>query len=365
MARKKIEELDKNLALKPARRGDGMRWLRPGEARMAVRGLAWWEENEGRFYRLPLRAEGTVPAPVWELCQSTAGGQVAFRSDTPRLDVRVTTRAITHMAHMPLSASNGLALYAGAPGTLRYWGSAIPDQESPSFSRTLFEALPKKMREFRLHMPLYKELDDLELGVARGARILPPSPLALPRPVVFYGTSITQGGCASTAGSDFVSTVGRRLNLDVVNLGFSGNGLGHPEVAELMTEIDASLYVLDYAANVQAAEMRRTLPKFVRILQEGRPGTPILLITALCYATYDFNDATRERHEVTRDAIMEFYARQRRKGDRTIHLADGFDLMPFGADALTVDGGHPSEHGFQVMAERLIPHLSRILLRDH
>ena len=341
-----------------------LRWIPATHPRLTVRGLAWFGENGGRFSRLPLRAQGRVRDEVWDLAQCPASARVAFRSDTTRLAVRVTNQDADIMDHMPATGSNGLALYSGAPGRMRPWATARPGLDSPAFESELFDNVTKKMREFRLYLPLYKAMTALELGLSKGARILPPAPPAISKPVVFYGTSITQGGCASTAGSDFVSTIGRRLNLDVINLGLSGNGRGELEVAELVNEIDASLYVLDYASNVDAKRLRWTLPRFVRTLRERHPETPILIVTVVCFSMFNYKKRSQDGLEALRDVAIEFYARQRRRGDRHIHLADGFGLLPFGIDCAFVDGLHPTDHGFHIISERLAPVIEQILLRD-
>ena len=345
-------------------RTDGIRWLSAADPRLTVRGLAWFGENGGSFCRLPLRAKDVVRPDVWTLAQQTAGGRLAFRSDATAMSVRATTPNPGHMPHMPSTGSNGLSLYCGAPGRMRPWATAVPDMEKGAYECQLFAAVAPRMREFILYMPLYKELQALELGVNRGARILKPSRPAVERPVVFYGTSITQGGCASTAGSDFVSIVGRLLNIDVVNLGFSGNGTGDAEVAELMSEIDAALYVLDYAGNTDAKGLNRTLPRFIDILRARRPTAPILIMTCVCFSRYDFSPAVRDGLEQKRDVMIEHYVRRRRRGDPNVHLVDGFGLIPFGTDAAYVDGVHPADHGFRMMAERLAPFIEQILLRD-
>jgi len=363
MAKRRIEDLDRNLKARDAKGAGRLRWV-PADRSFTVRGLAWFHENGGRFWRLPVRAREKVREPVWNLAQCPAGAHLAFKSNTSTLAVRVTNRDTGYMPHMASTGSNGLFLYVGPPGRMRPWAAAIPERRSATFERLLFRGVARRTREFRLYLPLYKPLDALEVGLSPGARLLPPSAPTVKKPVVFYGTSITQGGCASTAGSDFVSTVGRRLNLDAVNLGFSGNGRGEPELAELIAEIDAALYVLDYAANVDAARLGRTLPRFVRILRDGHPSTPILLVTNLLAASYDFAPERRRVLEDRRDIMMAFYVRRRRSGDRHIHLADGFGLLPFGADALTVDGVHLSDHGFQIVAERLAAVIEQILLLD-
>lgn len=262
---------------------------------------------------------------------------------------------------MPATGSHGLSLYCGGPGQWRYWATAVPDLDRPSYERGLFEC-DRKMREFRIYLPLYSGLPKLEIGLDIKAKILPPSPPRMPKPIVFYGTSITQGGCANTPGSDFVSSIGRQLNLDVINLGFSGNGKGEPELAELISEINASLYVLDYVANVDVVKLKHTLPSFTRILRKHHPKTPILLLSQICYARYDCDPGTRAKLDGGRDAVINFYSQRRRAGDQNIHFADGFGLLPFGTDGAHVDGAHPTSHGFQIMTDRLAPQIAQILL---
>lgn len=362
---KSIESLDRNFAAQKTVDPGGLKWRSATDRQLTVRGLAWFKANTGRFSRLPLRAEKIVREPVWQLAQCPAGGRVCFRSDTTAMSVRLTNADTGFMPHMPMSGSNGCILYAGNDGVLQPWATATPEPQAATFERQLFKDVPRKMREFCLYLPLYKALEKLEIGLPAGARLLLPSPPALAKPVVVYGTSITQGGCANTAGSDFVSVVGRHLNLDVVNLGFSGNGRGEPEMAELISEIDASLFVLDYAANTNAQEFEATLPRFVEILRRDHPQTPILLMTNVCFSQYGFNPGHSEVLDARRDFAMEFYAQRRRRcGDRNFHLVDGFGLLPFGVDGAFVDGVHPTDHGFMLMAERLAPAIAQILFRD-
>ncbi len=359
MARKRIEELDANLRVEAAA-NTGLQWLAATDSRLTMRGLAWWASNGGAFRRLPAQAEGIVRADVWQLAQCPAGACLDFCTDTTDLAVRVTNIDSGVMPHMPGTGSNGLILYTRVAGQWRPWRTATPDQASASFERDLFRGEPARMREYRLHLPLYKELCSLELGFASNAQFLPPTPLTLPNPVVYYGTSITQGGCASTAGSDFVSTLGRLLNLEMVNLGFSGNGRGEPELARLLAEIDAALYVLDYAANTTVDGLRATLPAFIDILRMEHPRTPILLQGPICFGGNMYSQVQRAQ----RDIMMEVYLDCRKRGDAAIHFVDGFSLLPFGTDAVYVDNVHPTDHGFQLMAERLAPAITLILFGD-
>jgi len=339
-------------------------WLDAFDRRLTIRGLAWLKENGKRFSRFPLRAQKLVRPPVWELAQCPASVRVCFRSDTTRLSVRVTNATLPKHAHFPLTGSAGVALYVGEPYRSVPWAFGVPDFDNPSFERALFSGVSKKMREFTLFLPLYAPLEKLALGFSPDAKIERPAPAALAKPVVFYGTSITQGGCASTVAFDFVSTLSRLLNIDVVNLGFSGNGQGEPEVARLIAEIAAAGFVLDYVANVDPARLKKTLPVFCRILRAAHPTTPIILLSKLCYAGASFSSEARSYHETMRDIMIHFYSKQRKAGDVNLHFVDGSALISFGSDATQVDGGHPADHGFRLMAERLAPFLRGILLAD-
>lgn len=359
---KSIEKIDKNMRAKKVAAPEKLTWIPAGDRRLTMRGLAWFKENRGSFCRLPLRAQGKVSEAVWSLAQDPSSANVAFRSDTTALAVRLTNAGATTMAHMAANGSNSVALQCGEPGQMRPWAVAQADLASPFFERQLFGNVPGKMREFRLYLPLYMALKKLELGFSRGARIQPPSPTVLRQPVVFYGTSITQGGCASTAANDYVSIVGRLLNIETINLGFSGNGNYAPVMAAYLGEINAALFILDYA-NIGGDVLRRRLPPFVEILRKRHPTTPIMLMTPTCYANYDWSPGTRERLDGIRDTMLMYYARRRPK-DQHFHLVDGYGMLPFGTDSAHVDGGHLNDHGFRLVANQLAPLIKQILLRD-
>lgn len=358
--------MSKRLPRKPGTQSpEPLRWLDAFDRRLTLRGLAWAKENASRFNRLPVCAQGVVREAVWELARCPAGARLCFRSNTTRVAVRVQLAGLPQHSHFPLTGSAGVTLYIGEPYRSAPWGIAVPDPTQVAYERELVSALPRTMHEFTLYLPLYAALEKLEVGVDAGARFETPLPPVLPRPVVFYGTSITQGGCASAAGFDFVASAARRLNLDFVNLGFSGNGKGEPEMARLIAEIDAAGFVLDYVANVSVAELRRTLPRFYATLRQAHPHTPIILLSRVEFVRTHALASSRAAHEDQRDAVIHFYSRCRRAGDREVHFVDGSALLPYATDAAQVDGAHPADHGFALMAERLAPFLQAIVLREH
>jgi lysophospholipase L1-like esterase len=358
----KISRLDRNFRAQKIAPGDSYVWVDGADRRLTVRGLPWFDENRPGYARFPARAQKKLREAVWSLAQCPAGGRICFRSNTTRMAVRVTLAEPSgNQPHMPATGQSGISLYAGAGQACRPWSGTKPDIAKLGYEGPLFDSVTPEWRDFTLYLPLYNPLTTLKIGVAPGSSFKPPSPHLLAKPVVFYGTSITQGGCASLPGSDFVATTGRILDVDVVNLGFSGNGQGEPEVAKLMAEVDASLFVLDYAANSTVESLTQTLPGFVQTLRRRHPKTPIALLSIIPYWRTAWSIPALKHHEGLRDALIHFYSDQRRKGDARLHFIDGLALLPLGTSGASVDGGHPSDHGFQVMATNLAPQIERLL----
>ncbi|MHC4874073.1 MAG: SGNH/GDSL hydrolase N-terminal domain-containing protein, partial [Planctomycetota bacterium] len=209
MKKKDLHKLDKNMKHKNISDAEGYTWLDAGSKKLSVKGLAWYYKNKGSFCRLPLKAEKIVRPPVWSLSQAPAGGYIQFKTDATTLAVQARTALKPGMNHMPASGSNGLFLYCGEGDKMRPWSAAIPAIDEDVYDRYFFGDIPKKMREYKLYLPPYSHLLELKLGFNKDAKILKSSPDRIKKPIMIYGTSITQGGCANNPGSDFVSILGR------------------------------------------------------------------------------------------------------------------------------------------------------------
>jgi lysophospholipase L1-like esterase len=359
-ATERLKKLDPNFQSKTSK--SSLKWIDAFDKRVALRGLGWLPENRRKknFRRLPDRAAKPLSEGVQSLSHCPSSVFLSFFTDSPDISVRMTVGDLGQMDHMPATGMSGAELYfRDGP----HWYTAAVAKASLTeleFTRSLLEGAPRERREYRLYLPLYKKLDQLAIGIAPGS-LIEPAP-ADTKPVFFYGTSITQGGCANTAGSDFVSNLGRRLDTEVINFGFSGNGKGEPEIARLISELDLEILVLDYVANVDAALLRRTLPEFVAIFRAKHPTTPIVLISNVPYDQTLWNARTRADLEGKRDVMMAFYLAAKEAGDTNLHFIDGHGLLPIGASGMYVDGVHPTSGGFSVIAERLAPQIARILL---
>ena len=237
----------------------GVRWIAPNDSPLEIDGLPWFGENHGEWFRLPMRLADTLPKSVWNLGNSPSGGRIRFRTDSNVIAIRLEYRSGPDMTNMHAFGQTGVDLYLDGV----YRGTAIAKRDSKvgePVEQVYFDlkGQARVEREATIYLSLYAPVKVLAIGLDADARIRKPQPFAVARPVVFYGTSITQGGCASRPGMSYQAILGRMLNIDFVNLGFSGAGKGEPEVARMVAEIDASAFVLDFAQNNRtAASLRR------------------------------------------------------------------------------------------------------------
>lgn len=337
--------------------GEAVRWIAFPDPALEVDGAPWFAENSPDLFRLPKRLETIVRKPVWSLAQDTSGVRIRFKSDCTTLGIRYANTDLSGMRNMHVFGQSGVDLYADGV----YAGTAIHGA-SPEVEYFFFQNAPAQKREFVLYLPLYNGASVQSVGVNPECVVEKPAPFARPKPVVFYGTSITQGGCASRPGMSYEAILCRNLNLDFVNLGFSGNGLGEKEVAEAMAEIDASCFVLDFMANHKDQEsLEAVYEPFARILREKHPAVPLVLVTRIYAARETPLFGGKEKIEAQREVIRKTAAKLITEGDRNITLVEGYDLLGPGLGDGLVDGTHPNDLGFQIMADRLAPVLARVL----
>lgn len=359
----RVEDIDKNFKASSGKQS--LQWIDAFDRRLALRGFAWAVENRKHknFRRLPDRMDAGLSEGVQFLSHQPASGFLSFFATASDLSVRMTVEDTAQMNHMPATGMAGAELYFRDGSAWIPAGTAIPNQTEVSFTSALIENGPKVRREYRLYLPLYKRLKTLAMGFSPAAKVSPAPAPKDTKPIFFYGTSITQGGCASTAGSDFVSTVGRLLDTEVVNFGFSGSGRGEPEVARLIRKVDAEMFVLDFQANADAETLDTVLPEFIRLLREKHPTTPLVLVGNPGYDQRLRAAEARDRIDRKRDIGMKVYLDKKAAGDPAIHFIDGYGLLPGGMSGAYVDGVHPTSHGFAIMAERLAPQLRTIRLQ--
>lgn len=327
-----------------------MLWIDFPDPRLPVFGLPWFAANSPDLFRLPKALQASYRPPVWDLAKSPAGGRIRFVTDAEELSIRLDYGSIGHMNNMHRIGQHAVDCYADGI----FWRNVAPLEGEARLESGLYAGVPARARAIDLYLPLYHPVRVLAVGFSDGATIAAPPPFVVPLPVVFYGSSITQGGCASHSGCSYQAILCRRLNLDHVNLGFSGNGLGERELAAAMAAIDAAAYVVDYAQNCPTVDqMRETYGPFLSVLRERRPQVPILCVTPIYAASEAWSEGAHVNLLARRQVVREAVNQRVQAGDRRIQVVEGPDLLgPSHLDGI-VDSSHPNDLGFYFMAQGL------------
>jgi len=308
-----------------------------------------WVDTESYYDRLPLRAKGLVREPVWNLSHDSAGMYVLFVTDSDTLIVRwnLTETENLAMPHMPATGVSGLDLYArDNTGKLKFCDNGRPTAGSNEAS---FE-LPAS-EEYVLYLPLYNGLKQLQIGIPKDKILSKLPQSSQSQCIVFYGTSITQGGCASRPGMAATTIVGRELNTPIINLGFSGNGRMEPEMAILLSELDPALYVLDCLWNMSLEMVSERIEPFVSKLREVRPNTPILLVE---------DSSVKNVPTFKGDILRQIYAKLKAQGFKDLYLLPNTGMLGEDADG-TVDKCHPNDLGMARQAAVFVKCIGPIL----
>ena len=352
----KVETFDRNMAAETSGNAD-FRWHSVDEAGFRLSGFAFRAAG-GPFHRMPEAPAGTYPPGVTGLARHTSGGALAFRTDSTRFAVRVRLADTARMYHMALTGCAGFDFYLGRPGEKRFIGLPHFKAADTAYELELlsFPLDPGVMREWEIFFPLYGGIAEFALGLDPDARIEAPTPWRDPRPVVVYGTSVTQGGCASRPGMSPTNILSRRWNLPVLNFGFSGSGKGEPEVIAALLQVeDPRLFVLDYIGNAGFAGYRQTIGPALDAIRAKFPTVPIALATSLLRNPLLLLPEKNDRFEefIAADAyIRDLAAARRAAGDPAIRVLESslYGRYP-DWDECTVDGTHFTDLGFSRLAE--------------
>lgn len=362
---KSVESYDENMRPNERTSGENV-WHSPLADPFKISGFAWFSE-EKIYRRLPTWATDHVREAVDHLSNHTAGGQIRFQTDSTSLSVKVKLTGRADMSHMPATGQCGVDCYVSDSSypSLQYVNSTKYDVNLTEYECNLFGDLEPKMRNIVLNMPLYQGVEEIWIGLDKGATITKPPNYISDKKVIIYGTSITQGGCATRPGMVYSNILSRRIPLEFINLGFSGNGKGEPELAEIISQIEnPACLIVDYEGNCPSTDhLRKTLPEFVKIYRKQHPLVPIIIPSRIPYARERLMPHLYDQRMERKQFEQSFVNELREQGDLNIYFFDGSHSLG-GADfhECTVDGSHPTDLGFLRMADALEPVLKTILL---
>lgn len=317
-------------------------------------------DTKTRYERLPAYLEDKTRPAIWALSKHCSGLAVRFHTNSRIIAVKWELTENIDKKYFAATGFKGLDLYCLELGKWQYVGTGIP--ESKKTNSIIINHMNGTDKEYLLYLPLYDGLANIEIGVSPTAIIgcsLIDSP-RMDRPVVFYGTSITQGGCVSRAGMSYPNQLSRLLDRQIINLGFTGNGQLDLEIAEAMADIDASCFVIDCLPNALLNQMNERYVRFVEILRGKNSSVPILLVENIHFPAMAFDQQVSVTVKEKNKALQQIYSSLKGNGDRHVFYSKSDKLIGDDFEG-TVEGIHLTDLGSYRMSQNLYPILKKLV----
>ena len=323
-----------------------------------------YEPHEpGAFKRIPKEVADATNPGVAGLAWNTAGGRVRFSTDSRNVAIHAVMPKNPYRAdHFPMTGSAGFDLFVLVGTEYRYYRTFRPAPYDCGYEQVLsFETA--EWRELMIHFPLYCNVNELYIGLDPDASVDHGRKYAVEKPVVYYGSSITQGGCASHPGAAYQAMISIDTDADFINLGFSGSAKGEPAIRDYIAGLDMSVFVLDYDHNAPDVEhLERTHEPLFKAIREKHPDLPVIFVSKPDTNHIFFGKGAHTNIAKRRDVIHTTYLNALYAGDRNVYYVDGDSLfMGYHADNCTVDSCHPNDAGMFRMAERIGNYVKAVL----
>jgi len=339
----KISDLDKNFSVDFGIDIDGLHWFDTKASPIKVYGMCSIEKGD-IFRRIPKEVAESISEGVVGTGKCSAGGRIRFRTNSKHIALKADLPKWGRMYHMTFLGQSGFDIYSSDNGEYKFVKVFRPRETNGDYEAVV--DTDGKWHTYTINMPLYNPVNEVYIGLDVESEIEGPEPYRYDKPVLYYGSSITQGGCASRPGNSYQAMISRKLDCDHINLGFSGNAKGELAMAEYIATLDVAAFVIDYDHNAKDAEsLLKTHYPFYEFYRSKRPDTPIIFVSRPDYYPDKQDDVKR------RDAVIATYERAIANGDKNVSFVDGAHLFDGEfADSCTVDGVHPNDLGFYRMA---------------
>lgn len=321
-----------------------------------------YNAKQGDFSRMPHDIAHTVSKGVEYLQKQTSGGRIRFKTNSRYIVVKSILPEFHLMKHMPFTGSSSFDLYIDNV----YYKPFFPDVDFQDSAKckaiassvgieSMVDMKNNEVKEIEINFPLYNAVSNVYIGLEKEALVEEGKEYIGKNPVVFYGSSITQGGCASHPGNAYQNIISRRLNRDFINLGFSGSCKAEKEMAEYISSLDMDAFVYDYDHNSPSAEyLEQTHEPLFLKLREKNPDVPVIFVST---ADRSFGDKTDLRKSI----IYKTYKNALDRGDKNVYFIDGQTIYnEVDGQYCTVDGCHPNDLGFWCMANSICDVLKKI-----
>lgn len=328
---------------------DGLVFYDIDEAPFRIHGV--YREGD-RYVRMPSDIARTVSDGVGNLCAYTTGGRVRFITDSPYIAVSIRVGVFSKFPFFPLSGTVGCDLYGGT----RYFGTYSPPLDITNSYEGVVDIFDPEERVYTVNMPLYSTVGKMYIGIKAGSVLKAAPDYAEMTPIVYYGSSITHGGCATRPGCNYESIIARKYDWDFINLGFAGCAKGEEEIARYIAGLPMRAFVYDYDHNAPTLDYyRETHERMFKIVRAAQPELPIIMMSR---PKFHLSPEERERVNV----MMQTYENALAAGDSHVFCIKGADLLSEDIrEVALVDNCHPTDGGFASIAKVLGEKLAAIL----
>lgn len=340
-----ISALDKNFAYK-AFSENGIVYRDIRMAPFSVYGIEW--DDEVGYVRVPNALAIQIREQFAQLNRNVAGGRIRFRTDSDEIYVKCKISGSWRMTHMADAGSAGLDVYEVVDGKQKFLCPILP-QKQTSDEWTERAKIPAGEHDIILNLPIFTSFTEILVGVKEGSHLSEGGKYKYEKPIVFYGSSITHGACASRPGNIYENMISRRFDTNYVNLGYSGNAKGEKPLMDYIAGLEMSIFVLDYDHNARDPEyLDSTHYAAYRTVRDAQPSLPIIMVTRPDY------DKPGDSGKPYRDVVARTYEKALAEGDGNVYFVDGEkEFSTFVSDGLSVDGSHPNDLGFALMAQKI------------
>lgn len=310
-------------------------------------------KREHPFDRFPLLYKNKVRREVWDLAKNNSGVSINFSTNSPFIELQWEVQRNFTMNHMPNSGIKGIDLYAKLNNIWQYVGTGIP--EGKKNHSMVIQNMKQNIKEFKIYLPLYDGIEEIYIGLKKGSSLEATPNQGRKKPIVFYGTSITQGGCASRTGISHTNIISRKTNIDCLNFGFSGNGHLEKDVGNIISKINAKVFIIECMQNIDEKLLEERLIPLISLLRKKQK-SPIVLITEPEFKNPFYKDNYFKKQLNKNNQLKKEYNKLKKRNVENIFLIDQPNAIGNDNEA-TVDGVHFNDLGFMRYANHLIENL--------
>lgn len=360
-------QYDQNFVI-PEVKSENVVWRNALDSSFQLYGFYWIKQDK-KYRRLSSSSieilDKVCPKINW-LAGNTPGGQIHFWTDSSKVSIRVKLTGPVDLSVMTRTAQGGFDCYIGNSfKDLKFIDAARVQHEQTEYEYVFFENLPGK-KLVVLNFPLYTGVESCFIGLDENAEVRKAKNFNDKKRIIMYGTSITQGGCASRPGLQYTNFLSRMMKREILNFGFSGNAFGEKEVADEISKVkDVSLFVIDYEANAGTnGKLALTLEVFIDTIRSSHPNVPIAVVSRIPYIFDSLKPTLGENRQKIKDYQIETVKKYQSLGDSNVHFIDGYKLLEPLTHECTVDSVHPNDLGFYFMTNNLNKEIKKILHKN-